>query len=503
MSHSDRPTPAAVSAPSTPPPRPSRSLLRNFLALALSRGVQAASGFVVLLAVARVLSVEDFGRYASVSALAGAVAALTYFGVQQVMIREMVCDRSLAARVAGRAVVLRLALAAVAAVGLAVAGYFSDYGPALYLALGLAFGLEVCRSFTMLGCAVFQAHERMGYEPPLSVVAGLAAMAGVGAALWLGGGVPGVLAGLLAAAVLHMALTWRVAVRLTRPSLAVDWPGLRAMFLASSVVGLGVFFQQNLFRAGALSLSWWAGLSAVADFQAPHEFLLKLEILPQALMLAVFPALARLAPVDPAAAAGLYRLIFRYALQVMALPSILLAFYAEPACVLLFGEKYAGAAPVMRILALSLAPLALDMLVNNLLVAIGRQRYALYYAAAALVLAFGVNAFVVPRYGALGAAWVALGSYGWLLVFSARFAAGHGFGPQAFGTALRVLCAGAGCLATCYALRQLPFVGALVGCIVYGAVLVALGGVSRRDMAQLREVRQVRPQAGKEDATCP
>lgn len=489
--------------PSPPLPHRPRSLVRNFLALAMSRGVQTASGFVVLLAVARVLSVDDFGRYASVSALAGAVAALTYFGIQQVMIREMVCNRAAAAGIVGRAVVLRAALAGVAGLALAVAGYASRYDATMYLALALAFGLEICRSFAMLGCAVFQAHERMGYEPPLAVLAGLAAMAFVGLALWGGHGVTGVLAGLLAAALLQVGLTWRVATKLTRPSFALDRPGLRQMFNASSVVGLGVFFQQNLFRAGALSLTWWAGLTAVADFQAPHEFLLKLEILPQALMLAVFPALARLAPVDGEAAGRLYRLIFRHTLHAMALPAIVLAFYAEPACVLLFGGKYAGAAPVMRVLALSLPLLALDMLVNNLLVAIGRQRYALYYAAAALLLAFGVNAFVVPRYGALGAAWVALGSYGWLLFFSSRFAARHGFISKALRPILRVVVAGGACLATCYLLRQLPLVGAAAGAVVYAAAMAALRGVTRRDVLELRSIRQDRPSAGKDSASCP
>ena len=484
-------------------PQNPRSLLRNFLALATSRGVQTVSGFFVLLAAARVLPVEDFGRYASVSALAGAVTALTYFGIQQVMIREMVCDRATAAAVVGRAVLLRGALALAAGLGLAVAGFFSGYAGPMYLALGLAFGLEVCRSFSMLGCAVFQAHERMGYEPPLSVVSGLASMALVGLALWLGYGVTGVLAGLLLAAMLHVALVWRVAARLTRPSFAPDWPAMRALFLASSVVGLGVFFQQNLFRAGTLSLSWWSGLAAVADFQAPHEFLLKIEILPQALMLAVFPALARLAPVDFETARRLYRLIFRHTVQGMALPAILLAFYAEPACVLLFGGKYAGAAPVMRVLALSLPLLALDMLVNNLLVAIGRQRYALYYASAALVLAFGINAVVVPRYGALGAAWVALGSYCWLLVFSTRFGARHGYTPLALSALVRVACAGGACLGACVLLRHVPLVGAWAGALAYVVVMLGLKGVGRRDLAELRQIRQARRNSEKEKTQCP
>ncbi|OLN27966.1 polysaccharide biosynthesis protein [Desulfovibrio sp. DV] len=241
----------------------------------------------------------------------------------------------------------------------------------------------------------------------------------------------------------------------------------------------------------------------MADFQAPHEFLLKIEILPQALMLAVFPALARLAPVDVETARRLYRLIFRHTLQGMALPAILLAFYAEPACVLLFGGKYAGAAPVMRVLALSLPLLALDMLVNNLLVAIGRQRYALYYASSALILAFGINALIVPRYGALGAAWVALGSYSWLLVFSTRFGARHGYTPLALSALVRVACAGGACLGACVLLRHVPLVGAWAGALAYAVVMLGLKGVGRRDLAELRQIRQARRNSEKEKTQCP
>ena len=490
-------SPGAAPGDSAVPPLP-RSLARNFLALAVSRVVQIASGFFVLLAVARTLPLDDYGQYATITALAGAVVAVTYFGIQQIMIRDLVGNRHNAPAIIGRAVLLRLLLTIVAAVVLAGIGFFSGYSGPVALALGLAFGVEACRAMAMLGCAVFQAYERMGYEPPLSIVSGLASLTFTGLALWQGWGFVGVLAGLCAAAGLHMALVWHVACKyMTRPLFVFDRAALWKMLATSSVVGLGVFFHQNLFRANTLALSWLADLSAVADFQAPHEFILKLEILPQALMLAVFPILSRLAPVDPGRAAHLYRTIFRHTLQAMALPSILLAFYAEPACMLLFGHKFGGSVLVLRLLALALAPLALDMLVNNLLVAIGRQRYALYYAAAALVLNAGANAYAVPRYGVDGSAVVALGSYLWLLAFSTRFAARHGYGPQAFGPLLRVFGAGSACLGVCYPLRHIPLVGAAAGAVAYVTVLVALRGFRRSDIAELRAVMQVHPPLGK------
>lgn len=475
----------------TPPPR---SLARNFLALAVSRLIQIASGFFVLLAVARGLPLDAYGEYASLTALAGAVAALTYFGIQQIMIREMAAAPAAAPALVGQALVLRLAMIALAGLGLAAVPVFGGYGRQAVLGLGLAFGVEACRSLAMLGCAVFQARERMGYEPPLSIVSGLASMAFVGAALWLDLGYTGVLAGLLLAAGLHMALVWRVAAgRLVRPTFRFGTAALWRMCAESAVVGLGIFFHQNLFRANTLALSFWADLAAVADFQAPHEFILKLEILPQALMLAAFPALSRLAPVDPPGARRLFRLLFRHTLHAMALPSILLAFFAEPACLLLFGQKFEGSAMVLRLLSLALAPLALDMLVNNVLVAIGRQRYALYYAAAALALNAAGNWYAVPRYGAVGSAVVALCSYLWLLVFSTRFAARHGFHAHGLGALVRVLCAGGACLGACFPLRHLPLAGLAAGTVVYCGVLVGLKAFGPHDLAELRSVMQPGP----------
>ncbi|WP_300161531.1 oligosaccharide flippase family protein [Solidesulfovibrio sp.] len=476
----------------TPPPR---SLAGNFLALISSRVIQIASGFFVLLAAARWLSLDAYGTYASVTAMAGAAAAMTYCGIQQIMIREMAARRNEAPAIVGQALLLRLCLVALCGLALAVAGFFADYGPEARLGLALAFCLEACRSLGQLGCAVFQAHERMGYEPPLSIVSGLASVALVGGALWHGLGYTGVLAGLTLAAGLHAALAWRVVWRdLTRPSLRFSRAELWRMLGAASVVGLGVFFHQNLFRANTLVLSFLADAAAVADFQAPHEFILKLEILPQALMLAVFPALSRLAPIDPLGARRLFRLIFRHTLHVMALPSILLAYYAEPACVLLFGQKFQGAAMVLRLLALALAPLALDMLVNNVLVAIGRQRYALYYASAALALNVAGNIYAVPRYGAVGSAVVALCSYVWLLIFSTRFAARHSYRPHALGPLVRVLCASGACLGACMLLRHAPILGAASGTLVYLAVLVGLKGFGPHDLAELRSVAKPRPQ---------
>ncbi|MBI5826122.1 MAG: oligosaccharide flippase family protein [Deltaproteobacteria bacterium] len=70
------------------------SVIKNSIFILMARGIQIAASFFVIIAVARYLSVELYGDYAYIIALVSSVMALTYFGIQQVTIREIAMDRA-------------------------------------------------------------------------------------------------------------------------------------------------------------------------------------------------------------------------------------------------------------------------------------------------------------------------------------------------------------------------------------------------------------------------
>ena len=129
--------------------------------------------------------------------------------------------------------------------------------------------------------------------------------------------------------------------------------------------------------------------------------------LPQVLAAAVYPSLSRdslhrgpaLRPVLAAAAVGIA------AGGALAMAFTLLA---EPLVTLLFGAAYQPAAGLLAILAWALPGASASMLQGTVLAAWGRQRWSLGLQLVAVTLSITLNLTLIPRLGALGAAWAAV-----------------------------------------------------------------------------------------------
>ena len=476
--------------PAAAPPKAPGGFLRNSLFIAVSRGLQIAAGFFVLIAVARHLSEREFGTYASVLATAQAVMSLSYFGIQDVVVREIAKDRSKASEYLGAGAILRLALSLAAGAVLFCIAWFSDLPPMAKYAFGLAYALEFFRSFGLLACAVFQAYERMGWEPLLSMIQAVLTLGLVGAAVALDLKMTGILAALALALGVHFCCAaLAVERKFVRPSLRPPRGRVWGMFATAAVIGLGIILQMNLMRLGTIMLGLTASETDVARFQVAHEFVIKLEVFPQALMLAAFPALSRLLGSDRKAAETLYRGIFRYVFLLGILPCLYLTFFPEQVLLLLYGEKYLAAAPVMRVAGLALVPLSLDMLLGKALIAMNKQRYALYYAGAALLVCAALNVILIPRWGPVGAAWSSLAAYMCLLCFSVYFAARHGVRPKIGKDVLRAAFAASLGLGAAHAAvsHSTPLAAALLGAVYLGA-LAAVRSFPKKDMMELKSL---------------
>ncbi|MFH1841697.1 MAG: polysaccharide biosynthesis C-terminal domain-containing protein [bacterium] len=85
----------------------------------------------------------------------------------------------------------------------------------------------------------------------------------------------------------------------------------------------------------------------------------------------------------------------------------------------LYGDAFAGAGPVFRILSFSYVVLALGMFFGNTLIACDRQRAYFPPLLVSAVVAVAGNLWLVPRYGALGACWAMLTAHSLLFLTTA------------------------------------------------------------------------------------
>jgi O-antigen/teichoic acid export membrane protein len=101
----------------------------------------------------------------------------------------------------------------------------------------------------------------------------------------------------------------------------------------------------------------------------------------------------------------------RYPLILSTLAALISPFLSAQILVALFGDNYADVAPTLNILAVSVVPFCLVMVVARGLIATNSQHVDLLANALGAVACFFVGAMLIPQYGAVGAALAQLFSF--------------------------------------------------------------------------------------------
>lgn len=222
---------------------------------------------------------------------------------------------------------------------------------------------------------------------------------------------------------------WRKANRTTISDIARIAP-----VFAGVTILAAIHFQAAAVLAGRLGSE-----TVAAEFGAASRFLIPVMILMSSYGSVLQPAASRSALISLSALGEFIARNLRVVLT-LALPgtagTLLLA---HELLVVLFGERLAGAAPSLRLLALAIVPLCGVMVISRGLVATGTQRIDLLGNLSAVLVNLVLNVMLIPRYGATGAAAAQVVST-WVLflapaVYSSRRLYAIGF-PQSV-----ILCA--------------------------------------------------------------
>ncbi len=477
----------------TPPQEPARGrhapeIIRNSFFTAAARGIQIVFSYAIAVAVTRYLSVGDFGEYAFIGAIVGSAMALADFGSQQVLIREIARDRERAGEFVGIALLLRGAIAAVVIAVLLGTIPFLSVSAVAKKAVVIAIVAELLLSYATLTRTVFQSYEKMFYEPVLTLLGSSILVAGTATVIWLKLGFPWLFGAAAIAHAVQLATgAWVIQRKIVRPSFRVRFPLVLLFLKDIAVIGVGVVLFMNLIRVNVFMLKWLSTIEEVAFFQLPHGLILQIQVLPYALVTAILPVFSRLIRDDPATMADIYRKVFKYMLILSFFAALCLSIFSREFIEIVFGKKYAPSIPVMVVVAWALVPLALDMFLNSILVALNKQKYSIYYAGAALCFNCLGGLLLIPRYGALGAAFLALLSYCLLFACSFFLVSRHTVAISLLSLARDMAPAVAACVAAMMSLKPYTVVGALLlGTTAYFGVLRICGVVLPAEIRIMR-----------------
>jgi O-antigen/teichoic acid export membrane protein len=381
-------------------------VVRGGVARAVGYGLSLVLGAAASVFLLRHLGVVEFGRYALVMSLVGIVAGVTDAGLTAITTRELAVRDDPRER---RDVVANL-------VGLRIA--ITPIGVALVAGFAALAGYpqEVLAGTLIAGAGLLLINAQASLSVPLAVelrnvrltfvdvtkqaigTAGIAALAIAGASLLPFFAVQ-ILIGVLILALTPL-VVGRGYLMLPRFHRTV-WRRLvvEALPLAAAFVLGHLYFRVLMVIVSLLGTDRETGYFA-ASFRV-FEFLATIPILLAGVGL---PVIAAAAIRDPVRFEYVLRRMTEVGLLCGVFLAMMVAILAEPALVILGGEQYRPAAPVLRLQALALVGIFLSQVGFAALVALRAQREVALVTAVGIVLVLALGLALVPPYGAEGGA---------------------------------------------------------------------------------------------------
>ena len=178
------------------------------------------------------------------------------------------------------------------------------------------------------------------------------------------------------------------------------------------------------------------------------------------------------------------RILLMFSMPVAALMSL----HSEPLIVFLFGESYAGGAPILSVLIWNMTLLSFVFLFTTILNADHKPKQSFILVTISICLAFAGNAIFIPKAGALGAAWSMFGSLvvGVALTFIPVFRRFH-IGMQILSF-IRITAASLILLPLSVWLVRLGWHFLLVFCLAAGLYFILLFIIREITIAEVKEM---------------
>lgn len=471
---------------------PRRSIARNSTLGIIGQLAIRALSVLFGIAIVRRFGSETFGEYSAALAFVSLFSVLSDLGLGSWGTRAVAEDRTQTSAFVWRVAGIRLLLSAattVVIVGLAALLYPVQHVLAIAIACGtlFLFGINGALDMAWLG------HERLDISSSISVINQLAFVAIGSVVLVLHGGVVALIIAAIAALAIATLASWRIAKRLI--GLTPAWPTLRgAIPLVRACAPIGIVQISLLisYKVDTVLLSIFRDSGTVGIYAVAYNLIFSLMLLSHSVNLALFPALSRAAN-DRGALDRLAGRAMRYLLLVGTPIAFGGALLAPVLIRTLYTDAYARSATVLRIVIWVLPLMFLTEFCGYYATAIHRERAA---SRAALIMAsanIALNLVCIPLFGVWAAAIITviteavfLAQYLWILRDRGVI--------RTFGALVwRPVVAASGMVA---ALAVMPFdllpLTVCLGMVVYGALLLLLGGVTRKEIAALGPLAALR-----------
>jgi O-antigen/teichoic acid export membrane protein len=388
------------------------SLAKNAGWMLFGQGVGYGLKVLYFVVIARLLGVLQYGIVVGALALVSFVAQYSRLGMGTVLMRYVSGNHKRFAVFWGNILMVSVLMSGALILILRLLAYHildaASAGVVIFTAVGSVF----CEQLTTSATQAFQSHQSMriaallGQLTPafrtLTAIGMLLALHHTTARVWV---VASMIASAMATMVAIAAVTAKFGWPEFAPSLAMKHAGegLEYSFAASTVSAYNDLDKTMLSHYGMAAANGIYGLAYRIVDVGTVPFV--------AIQLAAEPRLFQLANVGPNEQIKLGRRLLRHGVLVSTLAAIGMFLFA-PVVPLIAGPGFNQVILALRWLCLIPIFRSIHGMTGSVLTSLGMQRLRTYTQITAVVINFGLNVWLIPRYGWLGAAWSSLATDG-------------------------------------------------------------------------------------------
>jgi len=381
--------------------------------LLLGRAAEKATQFLVLVLVARYVSLEEYGTYSLAVYFTALCTILFDWGIQPYSIREVARDPSQALLFFRHGVALK-SIYAISALGLvSLVLLLIRYPQPVWRAIVVILVGRLLLSFAQFNGALFRAHGKMHYEAAMALGGAAVLLAAVFVNLRLHFGVLGLAVAWLLYGFTELTISFALLLARILPPRAfslspIQTPFLQQMNKGSIIFGLCSACTLIYFYLDTVMLSKMASLETVSRYTAAYNVVFALILLPQVLVDTLFPFLSRRYLGEGRPIGSVVSTISRCFLLIVIPLGFGGMLLAAPLIRFLYGERYLsgglGADRALAILVWDACLIFFTYFYGQVLAVYGKQSRVTLIAGIGALINVILNLVLIPRFSLLGAA---------------------------------------------------------------------------------------------------
>lgn len=381
-------------------------IIRNFSFLTISQIGERSFNFILVIALARYLDVEEYGIYALTVSFVGMFGNLFDGGLNFLLTREIASSRKNEAVFFKQTLLLKIIIGAIVFIGLIVAAFAMQYNTKIFFTIALFAVAALIVSFSNTFRAVFIGHERMEFEGGLAMLYRFLALTGVFFLLKAGISFPALILPHAVAALIVLFLSYYLQTKIFPLVKSQGYLNIKKLeiFKQAAPFAVGTVMSEIYFNVDSVMLSKISGIKAVGSYNAAYRLVFVSLLLANGLSMAAYPYFAKMWNEDRFKVHSVFNLIFKLLFLVSIPVSFIAAFFANDIIVFIFGGKFYESGGILQILIWTLIPLYLYHITGRALEAIGEQRFVARTMVVSVISNIMLNAFLIPAFGAKGAA---------------------------------------------------------------------------------------------------